>query len=40
MTLAVDMRPGASPCNGVHGMATASHVIYLGIVVVGRHVNL
>jgi len=40
MTLAVDMRPGASPCIAVDGMATASHSIYIGIVVVGRHVNV
>jgi len=38
--LAVDMRPGASPCIGVYGMATASHLIYFGIVVVGHHVHL
>jgi len=40
MTLAVDMRPGASLCIGMYGMATVSHLIYAGIVVVGRHVNL
>ena len=43
MTLAVDMRPIATPHIGVCGMATASvHVslIYISIVVVVRHVNL
>ena len=39
MTLAVDMRPGASPCNGMYRMATVSHLIYAGIGVVGRQVN-
>ena len=38
--MAVDMRPGVSSCIGVYGMATASHLFYAGIVVVGRHVYL
>jgi hypothetical protein len=43
MTLAVDMRPIATPHTDLCGMATASvrvSLIYIGIVVVVRHVNL
>jgi len=40
MTLTVDMRSIASPHPGRCGMATARSLIYIGIVVVVRHVNL
>ena len=43
MTLADDMRPIATPHTDLCGMATASvsvSLIYIGIVVVVRHVNL
>jgi hypothetical protein len=42
MTLVDDMRPIATPHVGACGMATASisvSLIYIGIVVVVRHVN-